>query len=228
MHLLIRSQDTIRTVLKGPYRFNSSFPQSRDSLVGIGHLKNNERHGVWVFHPLDDNDKVIQIKYSKKNFIRKDFYKNGQRSFKGKYSYVRGQRWKWKWFDRNNQIAMSGKYLFGYKHGKWKYTIPDAIFVERYYYGYSKKARKNGDHKKILVYLMTGYDARKAMEEEFIENPITREYGISFLPIGYCSLAMDQYYEMVAHNLWVDIKQFIRFGGKYKKRKALENALGSE
>ncbi len=75
---------------------------------------------------------------------------------------------------------------------------------------------------------MTGYDARKAMEEEFIENPVTREYAISFLPIGYCSLAMDQYYEMVVHNLWVDIKQFIRFGGKYKKRKALENALGSE
>jgi hypothetical protein len=222
------SQDTVKAILKGPYRFNSPFPQRIDTLVAVGYFKNEKEHGKWVYYDIQTLEKLLSINYVKKGYTRTDYYISGQESFKGRYSKLRGPRGKWHWYNQNSKVSQSGKHLYGYKHGKWKYTLPNNdVLKEKYYYGYSKNQRKNNDKKRILVHLMTGFDARKAMEEEFIVSPITKEFGIAFLPLGFCSLAMDQYYSMITHNTWVDVKQFIRFGGKFKKKHILEEALGN-
>lgn len=216
-------------MLEGPYRFNSPFPQRMDTLLAVGDFKDDKEHGKWIYYDQKTRKKVIVINYRKKSYTRTDYYSSGIKSFRGRYSKLRGPRGKWHWFAQDGHVSQSGRHLYGYKHGKWKYTLPDGVVLkEKYYYGYSKKQRENGEHPKIMVYLMTGFDARKAMESEFTVNPITKEFGISFLPVGFCSLAMDQYYSMVVHNIWIDIKQFIRFRGKYKKRGMLEKALGEK
>lgn len=208
--LAVNAQDTLKTSSKS---------------IEVGKLnRSGNKVGWWKSY---DSSGVLEsqefyTRASKRSIksIDYEYFPNGVLNEWGKSKFASGKHGKWKVYNEKGLLIKIERYRYGYLHGLTKDRLSGK--KTRYYFGYTHEKLHNSKGKRYVFYFTVGLSVFNEYSYE------TEKFACRVCQIAGCIVTSQIDKKKKAHNFFVNVKQVVRFGFKWKRNYFKSTAESNE